>query len=140
MARINAPSGLKFILAGVLMMGLRTAVSDAAAAGGIGSSNASGARSLYMEHCAQCHGSSGKGDGAQAAHLNTRIRSFANCDWMAMRSDATLFLLIKDGSGAIGLLPEMPPFDGRLDDKQITELIGYVRSFCPDRSGPGGSG
>ena len=87
-----------------------------------------------MTDCADCHGRSGKGDGPRAAHLKTHISSFADCDWMSMRSDAVLFLLIKNGTGVIGLPGKMPAFGGKLDDKQITDLIGYVRSFCPGNS------
>ncbi len=55
-----------------------------------------------------------------------------------MRSDAVLFLIIRDGSGAIGLMPEMPAFDGQLNEGQITELVSYIRHFCLDRSAAGG--
>ncbi len=129
------PAGLKYLLGAALMLAVGSPVRNAAAAD---AADAGTAARRYAEHCAQSHGGSGKGDGPRAAQFKTRIRSFANCAWMAMRSDATLFLIIRDGSGAIGLLPEMPPFDGKLDDQQIAELVGYVRRFCVDRMGAGG--
>jgi cytochrome c oxidase cbb3-type subunit III len=126
---------LAFISVAALMLALSSTVIGAAAADVMRAPDTASAASLYLKYCAQCHGRSGNGDGPRAAQFKTHIRSFANCAWMAMRSDATLFLIIRDGSGAIGLLPEMPPFDGKLDDQQIAELIGYVRRFCVDRSG-----
>jgi len=136
--RTKVSARLKYVLLAAIMLALRFPV-RAAASDVTPSMDASSAESLYASHCAQCHGRSGKGDGPRAARLKTHIHSFADCDWMAMRSDATLFLIITKGRGAIGLPPEMPSFDGSLDSRQITELIGYVRRFCLDRSGVGGS-
>jgi len=134
----KAPARLKHMLVAALaMLSLKAGLSNAAP-GGLDASNASSARNLYVTDCADCHGRSGNGDGPRAVHLRTTIRSFADCDWMSMRSDAILFLLIKKGSGAVGLAPEMPPFGGRLDDEQISDLIGYVRIFCPGNPKAGG--
>jgi mono/diheme cytochrome c family protein len=93
-------------------------------------SGASEARNIYLNHCAACHGESGKGDGPQASAFKTRVHSFADCDWMSMRSDATLFLIIQQGSGAVGLPPAMPGFSGKLDDLQTIDLIRFIRNIC----------
>jgi mono/diheme cytochrome c family protein len=97
---------------------------------GVSANGAPNARDLYMTDCAECHGSLGKGDGPRARDLKTEIHSFADCDWMSMRSDATLFLVIQQGSGAVGLPPEMPGFSSKLDDTRISDLIAYIRSTC----------
>ena len=96
-------------------------------------------RDLYLKYCTRCHGKSGKGDGPQMAGLSFRPHSFADCGWMEMRSDAILFLLIKDGSGVIGLPPAMHGFGDRLDTDQIASLVRYVRSFCRRTNAPGGA-
>jgi mono/diheme cytochrome c family protein len=49
---------------------------------------------------------------------------------MQMMSDATLYLVIKNGSTAAGFPPGMPAFDGTLDSDKIAALIHYIRSFC----------
>lgn len=92
--------------------------------------NNPGASELYLKHCARCHGKSGQGNGPQAARFPFRLHSFADCAWMEMRSDAVLFLLIKSGTAAVGLPPQMPAFAAHLDNQQIAELVRYVRSIC----------
>jgi mono/diheme cytochrome c family protein len=103
-----------------------------------GSSPGPSGRELYLKYCARCHGKSGRGDGPQTASLSFRPHSFADCGWMEMRSDAVLFLLIKDGSGIIGLPPAMHGFGDRLGTDQIAALVRYVRSFCQGKSAPNG--
>jgi mono/diheme cytochrome c family protein len=85
---------------------------------------------LYFGHCAGCHGRDGKGDGPAAWQLRMRPHSFTDCGWMSMMSDATLFLIIKNGSSAAGFPAGMPANDGRLNDDEITQLVHYVRRFC----------
>jgi len=45
-------------------------------------------------------------------------------------SDATLFLVISEGSEAGGFRTGMPAFGNKLSYAQIVSLIRYVRSFC----------
>jgi len=85
---------------------------------------------IYATHCAQCHGKSGSGDGPQAKSLNHRPHTFRDCGWMTMMSDASIFLVIKEGSAAGGFDSDMPGYGGTLNDDQIVALINYVRSFC----------
>jgi mono/diheme cytochrome c family protein len=92
------------------------------------------ARSLYSEHCARCHGASGKGDGAEVTTLRVRPHSFDDCAWMAMMSNATLFLAIKDGASAIRPDSEMPGYGRILSDSEMAVLVDYVRHFCEGQS------
>ncbi len=85
---------------------------------------------LYKERCASCHGSMGSGHSSRANALDERPRSFHDCDWMEMMSDATLFLIIRDGGDAAGFRPGMPAFGKDLDYDQMVALIAYIRSLC----------
>ncbi len=124
---MKADTKLKYLFGGLVFAVSVTVLTRAIPAGALDSSDALAGRPLYSRHCAGCQGRSGTGGGSRAPRA---MHSLADCGWMAMKSDATLFLAIKEGSGAIGLLSGMPPFGGALDDEQITELIGYLRSFC----------
>jgi len=95
-----------------------------------GPSHRADAETLYFSHCAGCHGRDGKGHGPAARDLPVPIHSFTDCDWMSMMSDATLFLIIKDGSSSAGFPAGMPATDGRLSYDQIARLVHYVRKFC----------
>lgn len=88
------------------------------------------AASLYKDLCASCHGARGRGDGAAAAALTPKPKDFTDCKTMAKESDETLFKIIKQGSQSVGRSPMMPSWGGALDDKQIRELVSYIRGFC----------
>lgn len=94
---------------------------------------ANSARRNYVRECLKCHGPRGNGGDAAArcaAAGRFKPRSLADCSWMNMMSDATLFLAIKDGGPAVGLSPDMPAWGGRLSDQDIRDLVHYIRSFC----------
>jgi mono/diheme cytochrome c family protein len=88
------------------------------------------AQTLYQSQCAHCHGRSGQGDGPGAAQLHAHLHSFTDCGWMSMMSDATIFLVIKNGAAAAGFPAGMPAFGETLGDDRIVALVQYVRGFC----------
>jgi cytochrome c553 len=85
---------------------------------------------IYMTLCASCHGLKGKGDGAEVATLNKRPRSFDDCPAMNNFSDEVLFRAIKYGGATVGISDEMPGWAAGIADRDIRELVQYVRVFC----------
>lgn len=91
---------------------------------------------LYIEHCVLCHGAEGKGDGPAGLPLVPMPRDFgvgrfkfdADGDGRT-GTDRDLFLVIRDGAGAVGGNPAMVPF-GHLGEQRIHELVAYVRSLA----------
>jgi mono/diheme cytochrome c family protein len=81
-------------------------------------------KDLYENNCAGCHGTSGKGDGPDAAKLTAPPRDFTNQAFMAQISTAGLYQSI-----TTGVIPEMPAFSNTLDDSQRWALAGYLRSL-----------
>ncbi len=51
-------------------------------------------------------------------------------------SNATLFLAIKNGGGAIGIRASMPAFGDRLTNDEIAGLVSYIRGFCAPSNRP----
>lgn len=88
------------------------------------------ARKIYAERCATCHGDSGKGDGAGAAALNPKPRSFTDAAWQTKTTDDALRKVIVGGGPAVGMSPLMPP-NIDLKDKPgvVNGLILKVRGF-----------
>ena len=85
----------------------------------------------YMENmrCSACHGESGKGDGPAAVALNPKPRNYTDCAVMSQKSDEELFKVIKEGGAAVGLSPLMVPFGSQLSDKEISDVISFIRSI-----------
>lgn len=99
---------------------------------------------LYVEHCALCHGMSGRGDGPRSAYFNPDsqfIPDFAAKGYLAGR-DAQVLNSIREG---LKRLPEpavvMPQFRYILSDSEIRSVLAYVHTLArapaaaaPDRA------
>jgi mono/diheme cytochrome c family protein len=83
----------------------------------------------YRANCASCHGPDGNGDG-DSLPGGLKPRSWRDCRWMGLMSDATLFQSIAHGGRSVGFR-DMPPFAGKLNDQQITGLVKFIRGLCP---------
>ena len=79
---------------------------------------------LYAQHCASCHGKTGKGPGPQGdpeyqpADLTDEARASVN-------PDGVLFYKIFNGRR----MPKMPPFKNELTKEQIWTVVEYVKSL-----------
>lgn len=85
---------------------------------------------LYARWCAGCHGSAGRGDGPNAAHLPTRPAAHADGAAMSVRSDDVLYDAIAGGGAIMNRSPRMPAFGETLSDVQIRALVRYIRRLC----------
>lgn len=106
-------------------MNLRLLVIVILAAAAAGRSDAgvdrgAGARAVFQDTCARCHG-----DGTGLASAG--IPDFTNPTWQSAHRDAELFDAIKNGVNG-----KMPPFGGVLSDAQISDMVRFViRGFTP---------
>jgi mono/diheme cytochrome c family protein len=81
---------------------------------------------LYDEHCARCHGLTGKGDGPDAAGLTVPPANF-----LSARSRAkTDFELLTSISYGIAFSP-MHAWRGKVTDEELLELVRYLRDLAP---------
>lgn len=88
---------------------------------------------LYADNCAVCHGSDGKGDGPGVPESMLKPRPFSavafkfdtDADW-EKGSDADLANVIRNGTGAYGGSPLMPPWP-TFTDAQVSELVAHIR-------------
>jgi mono/diheme cytochrome c family protein len=89
-----------------------------------------GAAGLYAEHCAVCHGASGRGDGPGARVVGHPIRDFTDAGAMRQVSDRFLFDIIRKGGSQFGRSNAMPAWGMKLSDAEIEELVAYIRSLA----------
>lgn len=81
---------------------------------------------LFDEHCARCHGLTGRGDGPEAARLTVPPANFHTA-----RSKAkTDFELLTAISYGIAFSP-MHAWRGRVTDEELLELVRYIRELAP---------
>lgn len=125
--RFTTEAGVSAIAAGALILFLSRAPGMPSSAGNpipkTAESIAIG-RSLFLQHCVECHGSDAHGDGPLASQLNPPPADLyaAHVDY---HTDMQLFDWIKGGiSGSA-----MPGFKGQMTDQEIWNVVNYVRSL-----------
>jgi mono/diheme cytochrome c family protein len=95
-------------------------------------------KATYDQHCATCHGAGGQSDGPGAAALPIKPPPLTDGRLLNPLPDDFLFTVVSKGAGAVGLAPQMPPFQPPLTDRQIRDVIAYVRTFAqPPYQPPG---
>ncbi|MBI5852258.1 MAG: c-type cytochrome [Planctomycetes bacterium] len=90
------------------------------------------AKKVFGTYCASCHGATGLGDGAAAAALQPKPRSFADSRWQRSVSDDHLAKVILDGGPAVGLSPTMAPARSMFDSEPVgtvDAMVAMVREF-----------
>ena len=118
---------MRGILGGIAAVGI---VILGLASGALATGDAAAGKELYVLFCTRCHGKSGKGDRPAGALLATKPGDFTDCARMQAISDPELVTEIQEGGLARHLGKDMPRWSNTLDDKEIADLIAYIRGFC----------
>jgi mono/diheme cytochrome c family protein len=79
---------------------------------------------IYEASCADCHGVDGRGNGVQAASLTRPLPDFTSQAFIAQKAPQDFFTAV-----SAGVLPEMPPFHGSLEEQEIWAVSEYLYSF-----------
>jgi len=92
-------------------------------------------KALYGDHCEQCHGERGDGQGVMADLLHPRPRDFQRGIYKIrltpqgeLPTDQDLFRIVAGGMPGTS----MPAWRGPLSDVQIWQLVAHVKSFSAD--------
>ena len=88
------------------------------------------AKKLYASYCATCHGDKGKGDGVAAGALPVKPRNHTDGAVMNPLSDQHLSDIIAKGGAAVGKSGFMPAWGASLNEKQIRDLVAYIRTLA----------
>jgi mono/diheme cytochrome c family protein len=85
-------------------------------------------RKHYLRLCQTCHGF----DGRALENIDYEAADLTNPEvWRFGTTDGDLFRNTKEGAGQ-----DMPPFGARLEDREIWELVHYLRSIGPEKLRP----
>jgi mono/diheme cytochrome c family protein len=85
---------------------------------------------LYARHCANCHGTSGGGNGKLAAGVamyGKRPSDLTDDVWDHGGSDGEIFLVIRDG---VGPESNMDAYGRALAADDIWNLVNYIRTLA----------
>jgi mono/diheme cytochrome c family protein len=86
------------------------------------SAPADSGKSLYQNHCAICHGNSGKGDGPAASALSNEPSNFTTATFWQKDAAKKIQSAVEKGFGS------MPPVN--LPEDQIKDITDYmIRTF-----------
>jgi len=84
-------------------------------------------KASYSKLCGSCHGPTGAGDGPAGKSLNPPAANLAAVSQSQMWSDGFLYWTISEGGTQ--LKTAMPPFKASLKEKEIWQIILYLRSL-----------
>ncbi len=87
-------------------------------------------RKLYASYCATCHGDKGKGDGMAAKSLPAKPTDHTNGEVMNKHNDKFLLDIISKGGSAVGKSSFMPSWGGALEEKQVRDLVAFIRTLA----------
>jgi len=85
-------------------------------------------RALYGKNCRHCHGLRGRGDGPLAPK-NPSPANLTDDKWDHGSSDGEIFAVIWNGAPAPK--SEMKGMKGTLTEKNVWDVVNYVRSIGP---------
>lgn len=86
-------------------------------------------QATWIQNCAPCHGTTGKGDGPSASGLGVPPTALGEYDKIAIRSLQELFDVTKNGRMA----QMMPPWKNQFSDQEIWDVVGYAWSLHSSR-------
>ena len=91
-------------------------------------------RTLYREHCMSCHRADGRG-GVRFSHSVSADLRAPGLERTYRHQDALIeraILLGRDQDDAM-LNPPMPHWAGRLDRRQVRDVVAYLHTLRADR-------
>ncbi len=89
-------------------------------------------KGVYMMNCVPCHGEKGMGDGPLSYDFpeGAKPRNHTDGQYMSTKADKDLYKAINEGGEAVGRSSGMPAFKGQLSDKEINDVIAFLRELC----------
>jgi cytochrome c oxidase cbb3-type subunit III len=97
--------------------------------------DAAAGKELFKSNCSPCHGESGKGDGPGGQVLPVKPADLGERITTNHYSDQYLIDVISKGGSSVGKSNYMPAWSGALTDKQIREIISFLRTLPNPASG-----
>lgn len=85
---------------------------------------------VFAYYCQTCHGEAGAGDGFNAFNLDPKPRDLSDPAFQKKKTDQDLEDAVRRGGSGVGLTALMPPWGRTLSDRQVAEVVRYVRTLA----------
>lgn len=95
-----------------------------ASAPGAAAADLANGKKVYADKCARCHGNTGKGDGPKAETLEKKPADYTDKKKMGEFTDVQLKKITLDGK------QPMPAYQGKMSDRELDDVIAYIRTFA----------
>ena len=80
-------------------------------------------KAIYDEHCLECHGETGSGEGEESKKFTDEIKDFNDQTFMRKEDPAEFFEKVKKGD------KPMPAFEEDLTDQEMWDVVFYIWTF-----------
>ena len=114
----------------ICTLGIFAILANLAGGTGVWAQNQAEGKKLYGTYCSTCHGESGKGDGTAGTALPVKPNDLTSGAVMNQLSDKFLVDIISKGGSGVGKSTFMPAWGGALNDKEIRDIVAYIRSIA----------
>jgi mono/diheme cytochrome c family protein len=86
-------------------------------------------KTLFLRHCAPCHGDQGKGNGPNAKNLDPPPRNLTDEAYMGKKSDEDLFDAVNEGGYTVNRSVLMPPWGKTFGGQGVRDVVAYLRTL-----------
>ena len=83
-------------------------------------------KKLYLSHCSECHGETGRGDGEMGEDMDPKPANLSDAEWKHGTTDGEIFAVVRDGIKGTG----MKSFAKKMSAHQIWDVINYVHTLA----------
>jgi mono/diheme cytochrome c family protein len=129
-------------LRSVTLVGIALVTGSAPRASAQGGAPLEAGKKVYDQHCAQCHGEKGDGQGPGAAHLLPRPRDFTSGKFKLRTTPSGMLPTDDDLKRVVRLgMPytSMPPWP-QLSDTEVDAVVQYLKAFYEGFADPAQAG
>lgn len=91
--------------------------------------NVENGEELYRERCVLCHGDHGQGWDWSKKVARPPVPVPDLAEVVPQRSEEYLLRVIREGGEAVGLTRFMPGFGFNMDEKDLRDVVAYLRSL-----------
>lgn len=95
-------------------------------------------KDVYFTACVTCHGTRGQGADPTLLGFDPGPPDFTDCKFTSREKSSDWTGIAKHGGPIKGFSKMMPAFGEALSEKQIDDVVDFIKEFCPESGWPPG--